>query len=112
VDGLVDGISPGNLLSRYDYDTLKGKWTLGEGVLFLDDVNVKGYVDGVKMEALKHKDTLDQYKSSYFPDADVEFLQPVTFRNLKVLETINGKGFEETFSGLLSFVSESILHEF
>jgi len=71
----------------------------------VDDLVVKDLVDGVRMERLKHTDTLDQYKSSYYPEADIEFKQPTYFKNLNVESHINNRAFEEIFGGLLLFVS-------
>ena len=93
------------LVSRLGYDSLKSTWTFQQSVQFLDDVVVKGYVDGVKMELLKHSDTLDQYRSSYYPEADIEFNQAVYFKNLNVETTINSKLYNAIFGGLLVFVS-------
>jgi hypothetical protein len=87
------------------YESLKSTWRFKEGVEFLDDVIVKGFVDGIKMELLRHSDTLDQYRSSYYPDADIEFQQSTYFKNLNVDYTINNKEYNDIFGGLLLFVS-------
>lgn len=105
VDGLVDGIRTTDLIGRMEGTSFESNWVFTGEVTFLDDLTVKGFVDGIKMDSLKHTDTLDEFKFSYYPDADIKFLQPVNFRNFRVQSAINHKGFNETFGEIIAFVS-------
>lgn len=106
VDGFVEGLKTSRLMSRLGSGTiLRNTWKLEGPVQFRDEVKAFGFVDGVKMEELKHQDSLNEKKSTYNINADVEFLQPVKFNSLTIDSTINGKTFNEIFGGILTFVS-------
>lgn len=69
-------------------------------------MEVENEVDGIRMETLVHTGTLDKPSTTYTPNADIIFKQPLNIQRLHVNAEINDKSFDELFGHLILFVRQ------